>query len=137
MNDKDDDRSTADYAPHLGDDRELWDGGDRPRAIKLIQGYIWHPREDALELADLLPQELGPEVHLLVDAMPAAPFAFFEDGTLSATQRVYQLTVVAIVQPGQNPAALLPEVAERLQERLDTTPESVGWQLMEDLREVD
>jgi len=74
---------------------------------------------------------------LLLDAMPAAPFTFFEDGTLSATQVVYQLTVVAIVQPGQDPADLLPEMAERLEERLNATPADVGWQLMSDLREVD
>jgi hypothetical protein len=69
--------------------------------------------------------------------MPAAPFAFFEDGTLSATQQVYQLTVMRIVQPGQNPAEGLQALAAELQEHLNTTPAGVGWQLMEDLREVD
>jgi len=125
------------YAPHLGDDRELWDASDRPRAIKLIQGYVWHPREAGLDLAALLPAQLEGEVHLLVDPMPAAPFAFFDDGTLSATQQVYQLTVVKIVPPGEDPAALLEGVAAELQRHLDATPEGVGWQLMEDLREVD
>lgn len=124
-------------APNLGADRELWDGADRPRAIKLIQGYIWHPRADAVDLFDYVPAELPGNVHVLMDAMPAAPFAFFEDGTLSATQHVYQLTVMRIVPPSENPAKGLTEIAAQLQEHLNTTPEGVGWQLMEDLREVD
>ena len=128
------DESTA---PHLGDDRELWDGADRPRAMKLIQGYIWHPKEQPIDLFDYLPRELSGAVHVLMDPMPAAPFAFFDDGTLSATQQVYQLTVMRIVPPGEDPAAGLQAVAAELQEHLNTTPEGVGWQLMEDLREVD
>lgn len=130
----------VDYAPHLGDDRELWDGSNRPRAIKLIQGYIWHPRGTNIQLFDYVPAQLPGQaspVHVLIDAMPAAPFTFFDDGTLSATQTVYQLTVMTIVPPGQNPGALLEPVAAELQKHLDTTPEGVGWQLMEDLREVD
>lgn len=130
----------VDYAPHLGDDRELWDGSDRPRAIKLIQGYIWHPREADIKLSDHVPAQLpgqGNPVHVLMDAMPAAPFTFFDDGTLSATQTVYQLTVMTIVPPGQNPNELLEPVAALLQKQLDTTPPGVGWQLMEDMREID
>ena len=136
MNDTEDEL-LVEYAETIGNDRDLWGGADTARAIKLIQGYLWHPRETPVELDNYLSEELGPDVHLLCDAMPAAPFTFFDDGTLSATQVVYQLTVVAIVPPGQDPAHLLPEVAERLQQRLDTTPAGVGWQLMEDLREVD
>lgn len=124
-------------APHLGDDRDLWDGPERPRAIKLLQGYIWHPREEEVDLEAHLPAELQEGVHVLVDAMPAAPFTFFDDGTLSATQQVYQLTVVAIVKPGEDPGKLLPRVAELLQAMLDETPKDVGWQLMDDLREID
>ena len=120
------------------DDRDLWEGPqDGPKAIKLIQGYVWHPRDQELELDKRLAAELSGGVHVLVDAMPQAPFTFFEDGTMSATQQVYQLTVVAIVQPGNDPAKLLPEVAQQLQAKLDETPKDVGWQLMEDLREVD
>ncbi len=131
-------KGDAQYVEHLGDDRALWEPeATTPRAFKLIQGYLWHPREQQHDMAALLPEELGPDVHLLLDAMPAAPFTFFEDGTLSATQVVYQLTVVSIVQPGQDPADLLTEMAERLEERLDATPADVGWQLMSDLREVD
>jgi len=132
-----DDQFDESIAPHLGDDRELWDGSDSPRAMKLIQGYIWHPKEEPLDLFDYVPAELTGGVHVLMDPMPAAPFAFFDDGTLSVTQQVYQLTVMRIVPPGENPAERLQAVAAELQEHLNTTPEGVGWQLMEDLREVD
>lgn len=119
------------------DDRDLWEGvHEGPRAFKLLQGYIWHPRDQELDLAGALPGTLAPEVHLLVDALPQAPFTFFEDGTMSATQQVYQLTVLAIVQPAQDPARMLPEVAALLQTELDKTPPGVGWELMEDLREI-
>ena len=149
------DEPTADETPELGlghpeygpgvpsygetqrDDRDLWQGQhDGPRPVKLIQGYAWHPRELAIDLRTLLPAELAKDVHLLVDPMPQAPFTFFGDGTLSATQQVYQVTVLAIVQPGQDPARMLPEIANTLGPHLDATPEGVGWQLMEDLREV-
>lgn len=122
---------------HLRDDRDLWEGlHEGPRAFKLIQGYVWHPREAELNLTEMLPRTLGEEIHLLIDAMPQAPFTFFEDGTMSATQQVYQLTVLAIVQPGTDPARLLPDVAALLQTELDKTPAGVGWELMEDLREI-
>ena len=131
------DDAAAEYEVHHRDDRDLWEGRhDGPRAFKLIQGYVWHPKDEPLDLPDMLPRELGTDVHLLIDALPQAPFSFFDDGTLSATQQVYQLTVLAIVQPGQDPARMLPEVAAMLQTQLDTTPPGVGWELMEDLREV-
>lgn len=75
-------------------------------------------------------------MHVLWDAMPAAPFTFFDDGTLSATQQVYQLTVLRFVEADEDPAAPLVWVAETLQAALEGTPEGVGWQLMEDLREL-
>lgn len=126
------------FAEAVGDDRALWEpAGTDPRAFKLIQGYLWHPRGADYDVKTLLPAELGPDVHLLLDAMPAAPFAFFDDGTLSATQVVYQLTVLAIVQPGHDPAEFLTTSAERLQTHLNATPAGVGWQLMSDLRELD
>ncbi|HLU82014.1 MAG TPA: DUF3208 family protein [Trueperaceae bacterium] len=122
---------------HTRDDRDLWEGvHEGPRAFKLLQGYIWHPRESDLDLAALLPRALDKEVHLLVDALPQAPFTFFDDGTMSATQQVYQLTIVAIVQPDQDPARMLPAAAALLQTELDKTPPGVGWELMEDLREI-
>ncbi len=126
------------YVEQVGDDRALWEPtGTTPRAFRLIQGYLWHPRGASLDMTALLPATLGPDVHLLLDAMPSAPFAFFDDGTPSATQVVYQLTVLAIVQPGHDPAEFLRSAAEHLETHLNATPQGVGWQLMSDLREVD
>lgn len=120
------------------DDRALWRGAqDGPRAVRLLQGYAWHPRESDLDLRDLLPATLGDDVHLLIDPMPQAPFAFFEDGTLSATQQVYQVTVLAMIEGEKDPAKILPVAADKLAPLLDATPAGVGWQLMEDLREIE
>ncbi len=119
------------------DDRDLWrEPGDEPRPVKLLQGYVWHPRDAGLDLAASLAGELAAGVHLLLDAMPQAPFAFFDDGTPSSSQVVYQLTLLAIVAPEADPARVLVEVAPLVEERLEATPDSVGWQLMEDLREL-
>jgi len=109
---------------------------DSRRAVRLLQGYVWHPRELALAPADYLPAVLGKDVHVLVDAIPAAPFAFFDDGTLSATQQFYQLTVVTFVEGEDDASGIVPWVAETLQRRLEGTPDGVGWQLFEDLREL-
>lgn len=106
------------------------------RVVKLLQGYIWYPREEAIELGDYLPNSLEPDIHILWDEMPAAPFTFFDDGTLSATQRFFQFTVVKGVEGEDDGAGLIPWLAETLQGRLETTPPSVGWQVFEDLREV-
>jgi hypothetical protein len=136
-----DDGAGADRPPATGDDRDAdhvagaRDARGR-RAVRLLQGYVWHPRDAAIDLADHLPATLGDDVHVLWDAMPAAPFTFFDDGTLSATQRVYQLTVLRFVEVGEDPATLLAWVAETLQRALEGTPPSVGWQLLDDLRDV-
>ena len=108
------------------------------RAVKLLQGYIWHPREQELDLANYLPEKLEPNIHVLWDEMPAAPFTFFDDGTLSATQRFFQFTVLTLIgnEKGEDPQRLVPWLAEVLQERLEATPEGVGWQIFEDLRDV-
>ena len=108
------------------------------RAVKLLQGYIWYPREQELDLGDHLPQKLEPNIHVLWDEMPAAPFTFFDDGTLSATQRFFQFTVLTLIgdEEGEDPQRLVPWLAEVLQERLEGTPEGVGWQVFEDLRDV-
>ena len=122
------------------DDRPEAPGDDRgpvgTRPMKLLQGYLWHPRELDLDLADYLPRRLDPDVHVLWDAMPAAPFTFFDDGTLAATQQVYQFTVMRFVPPDDDPAALLPWLAETLQTALERSPDGVGWQVMADLREL-
>ena len=67
---------------------------------------------------------------------PNAPFAFFDDGTLTSSQQFYQLTVLTLIQGEDDPTRLVAWLAETLQEALETTPEGVGWQVMEDLREV-
>lgn len=106
------------------------------RAVRLLQGYLWFPRDLELDLAAVLPATLGDDVRVLWDALPAAPFAFFDDGTLAATQVVHQLTVLRFVEEGDDPATTLPWVAETLQRALDATPPGVGWQLFDDLRDV-
>jgi hypothetical protein len=106
------------------------------KAIKLLQGYIWHPKDEEIDLAYYLPKTLGTHIHILWDDMPAAPFAFFENGTLSSTQQFYQFTVVKLTEEGQDPSGLVAWVAETLQAKLETTPKSVGWQILEDLREI-
>ena len=103
---------------------------------KLLQGYIWHPRDEAIDLGDYLPQSLEPDLHLLWDAMPSAPFTFFDDGTLSATQQLYQFTVVSLSSTEEEAAKLTLPLSETLQAKLNATPPSVGWQIFEDLRDV-
>ena len=124
-----------------GDDRETrLERGARDargrRAVRLLQGYVWHPRAQDVDLSAHLPATLEGDVHVACDAMPAAPFTFFDDGTPAATQAVYQLTVLRLVEEGEDPATLLPWVAETLQRALETTPPGVGWQILDDLRDV-
>jgi hypothetical protein len=110
---------------------------DDRQAVRLLQGYVWHPRELDVDLGDYLPASLGRDVHVLVDAIPAAPFAFFDDGTLSASQQFYQLTVLTFREDAEEDVSgLVPWVAETLQQRLERTPEGVGWQVFEDMREI-
>ena len=102
-------------------------------AFRLLQGYIWYPKDADIDLADYLPRTLGSDVHLLWDEV-RPPFAFFDDGTLAATQHIFQFT--ALTLSGENPEGVTPWLAEVLQQKLETTPPGVGWQLMEDLREL-
>ena len=130
----------ADQRPEApGDDRSVRRGArahDGRRAVRLLQGYVWHPRDAAVDLAEHLPATLPGDVHVLWDPMPAAPFTFFDDGTLSATQQVYQFTVLRFLEDDEDPVGALAWVVERLQAALEATPEGVGWQVMEDLRDV-
>ncbi|AEB10957.1 DUF3208 domain-containing protein [Marinithermus hydrothermalis] len=113
------------------------------RAVKLFQGYLWHPKDRGLEGRALLPECLevpfaggAARVWVLVDAVPP-PFAFFEDGTPTATQAFYQVTLLTKTE--RAPAELKPlseAVAARLEPLLNALPEGVGWLLLEDLREV-
>src|SRR5690625_7060525 len=92
-------------------------------AIRLIQGYLWHPQELELDFADFLPTSLPGNIHLLWDRLPRAPFTFFDDGTPSNTQAVYQFTVIVRTYEGEagedDLAGLLPGLAEQLQELLE------------------
>lgn len=106
------------------------------KAVKLLQGYIWHPKTETINLGDYLPKTLESSIHILWDDMPSAPFAFFENGTLSSTQQFYQFTVVKLVEEGEDPSGITAWVAETLQTKLEATPKSVGWQILEDLREI-
>jgi hypothetical protein len=106
------------------------------RAVKLLQGYIWFPREDDIDLAHYLPQRLEPDIHVLWDEV-RPPFTFFDDGTLAASQHIFQLTVLKRVHDEvEDPQGLVPWVVETLQAKLESTPPSVGWQVFEDLRDV-
>jgi len=107
------------------------------QAVRLLQGYLWVPQERAWDPQLELPATLGlgeAEAVLLVDPI-RPPFAFFDDGTPTASQRFYQLT--ALVLTDREPNALHPWVAalqERLAPVLEATPAGVGWLLFEDLR---
>jgi hypothetical protein len=110
---------------------------DERQGVRLLQGYVWHPRELEVDFAAYLPSTLGRDVHVLLDPIPAAPFSFFDDGTLSATQQFYQLTVLTFRDDQEEDVSgLVPWVAETLQQRLEGTPEGVGWQILEDMREI-
>lgn len=102
-------------------------------AMKLLQGYLWQPLEHApLELPGVLPDGSS----LVFDEV-RAPFAFFDDGTYTGTQRFYQLTVLRVFpewpENAEMAAAAL-EASEALAPILYATPEGVGWSLNEDLR---
>ncbi len=62
---------------------------------------------------------------------------FFEDGTPTETQQFYQVTL--LVRTEQEPQDLKPLalwVSQALKPYLEATPKEVGWQLLEDLRQV-
>jgi hypothetical protein len=112
-------------------------GDAEARPIKLLQGYLWYPKELDLDLADYLPTTLDGDVHVLWDELPRPPFSFFDDGTLAATQRIHQLTVLTFAPDEESAGRLVPWLAEVLQSRLEATPDGVGWQVMEDLRPIE
>ena len=105
------------------------------KAIKLFQGYLWHPKEISFDPSAVIPRQLG-EVHVLIDKV-RAPMAFFEDGTPTETQQFYQVTLLVRTEkePGEL-GALVRWVSEQLNPYLQATPQEVGWQMLEDLRPV-
>lgn len=67
------------------------------------------------------------------------PFAFFENGEPTASQAFYQFTVLRVyeVRPGNDALhADAQEVSELLGPLLEATPQGVGWQVWEDLRDL-
>ncbi|GEM86928.1 DUF3208 domain-containing protein [Meiothermus granaticius] len=105
------------------------------KAIKLFQGYLWHPKGLQFDPKAQLPRQLG-GVHILIDPV-RPPFSFFENGTPTETQQFYQVTLLTLTEA--EPAELKPltqQISDQLNAYLYATPKEVGWQLMEDLRPV-
>lgn len=106
-------------------------------AVRLLQGYLWHPRDLAGEPGDWLPAELG-EAHVLWDEV-RPPFAFFENGEPTASQTFYQFTSLRVYDRRPDNETLhvhAQALTEALGPLLEATPAGVGWQLWEDLREL-
>lgn len=120
--------------------------GDRA-AVRLLQGYVWHPSGAEIELEHYLPRELDlptvaslneEEAHVLWDAVQP-PFAFFENGEPTASQTFYQFTVLRVYEAKPSNEVLHEDASsasQALNPLLDATPEGVGWQLWEDLRDL-
>jgi hypothetical protein len=105
------------------------------KAIKLFQGYLWHPKGLDFDPRTAIPRQLG-EVHVLIDRV-RAPMTFFDNGSLTETQEFYQVTL--LVRTEQEPDELKPLaqwVSQELNPYLEATPKEVGWQLLEDLRQM-
>ncbi|MFD3005892.1 DUF3208 domain-containing protein [Thermus tengchongensis] len=103
------------------------------QAVRLFQGYLWHPKELPLDPKALLPGEVE-GARLLLDEVPP-PTPFFQDGTPTHTQRFYQLTLLVLTE--KPPEALEPlaeRVAKGVEPLLQALPPGVGWLLLEDLR---
>lgn len=111
------------------------------KAIKLFQGYLWHPNHLAFDPKQAIPSQLGqtlPDgpVHVLLDAI-RPPMAFFDNGTPTEGHLFYQLTL--LVRSEKEPTELKPLTAPlsaELDPFLQATPQGVGWMLFEDLRQV-
>lgn len=112
-------------------------GSSGRAAVRLLQGYLWYPQESDLDLESFLPSELD-EAHLLWDRVNP-PFAFFENGLPTSDQAFYQFTVLEVFEERPDAAALhrkAQHISEVLGPLLEATPEGVGWQLWEDLRDL-
>ncbi len=107
------------------------------RAVRLLQGYLWHPRALKVDPVSWFPSQIeleGETVHLATDPI-RPPFAFFDDGTPTESQRFYQLTALVLSSsPDEALLALAERVASWLEARLEATPEGVGWLIFGDLR---
>lgn len=116
-------------------------------AVRLLQGYLWHPvsqgedtpseQFDDFDLDNYLPHELG-EAHLLWDQIQP-PFAFFDNGEPTASQVFYQFTALQMYDSKPSHETLSADAraaSQALEPLLSATPDGVGWQLWEDLREL-
>lgn len=114
------------------------------KAVKLLQGYLWHPKTLSFDPKTALPAEWVapfPElaqspVYLLSDPIHA-PMAFFENGTPTEGHRFHQITL--LVRTHLEPTDLKPLSqwsSEQLGPWLNATPPEVGWLILEDLRQV-
>lgn len=104
-------------------------------AVKLLQGYLWHPKDASYVPADFLPSVLA-DAHMLFDEI-TPPFAFFDDGTLTSTQAFYQFTALRLYDAKPDDDTLHAHalsVSQALGPLLQETPPSLGWELWEDLR---
>jgi hypothetical protein len=102
-------------------------------AMKLLQGYIWQPRESS---ALNLPNSLPMDARVVLDQIPA-PMAFFDNGTPTETQSFYQLTVLEIFADWPENELMVARAklaSDQLNLILNATDPSVGWSLSEDLR---
>jgi hypothetical protein len=118
--------------PQVGDDRTA----ARHAAVKLLQGYVWHPRDLDVDLREYLPSRLEPDVNVLLGRHAGGAVHVLR--RRHAVGHAARLPVHggALRRPDEDPAALLPWLAETLQAALERTPEGVGWQVMEDLRDL-
>lgn len=105
-------------------------------AIKLLQGYLWHPKIENISLNDYLVESFDDDIYLLWDELAMPPFSFFDDGSLASEQQFYQLTVVQLLVNEQQTATNVQAIANKLQALLEKTPKSFGWQILEDLRDL-
>ena len=105
-------------------------------AVKLLQGYLWHPKAEDIIISNYLPETFEEDIYLLWDDMALPPFTFFDDGSLASEQQFYQLTIVQLLVSEQERASEIHAIAKYLQELLEKTPKSLGWQIFEDLRDL-
>lgn len=115
--------------------------------MRLLQGYLWHPAESEMDLESFLPRELElsqgvtlseENAHVLWDEVNP-PFAFFDNGEPTAKQSFFQFTVLRVYNERPSNEALHREAqsaSHLLNPLLESTPEGVGWQIWEDLREL-
>lgn len=107
---------------------------------------MWHPADAEVDLELFLPRELelssgtheDEDAHVLWDEV-TPPFAFFENGEPTAGQTFYQFTVLRVYEEKPENEALHADAlaaSTALNPLLEATPEGVGWQLWEDLREL-